>query len=466
MLRQIHPLRLLTQPLERLLPAQHFEEFRRELVIVNLSRLRIISVFNLLVGLTIIALVDVMNLLNLSLETRQQAFVLHLVFVGSSIFSFWFSHVKRPSRSAIKPWHLRVIMAIAIFILLPEAFLISAIAQHGGSAVAAHIFVLTIWAATLVLPPRFALVALSVSYASVMTTLLLLDRRGAFTLDLDEVMVLTMVTIVLVLIVALNMRQTAHEFLQRTMIEEERNTIALLNAELASAYQEAEALNTNLAATLRALEAEQQKSEQLLLNILPGSIADRLKSGETLIADIHEEVTILFADIVGFTKLSAEHSAVTIVQILNTMFSIFDRLCERYQLEKIKTIGDAYMVVGGIPHHRNDHAEAVARMALDILDEVESFKRSNAIDLAVRIGMHSGSVVAGVIGEKKFIYDLWGDAVNTASRMESHGEASKIHCTDQVYTCLNQSFLFEERGTVDIKGKGLMRTWFLVGARS
>jgi guanylate cyclase len=201
---------------------------------------------------------------------------------------------------------------------------------------------------------------------------------------------------------------------------------------------------------------ERDRSEALLLNILPSPIAARLKDGPTTIADSFDAVTVLFADIVGFTTLSSRITTDELILVLNEIFSAFDALAAKHGLEKIKTIGDAYMVVGGVPTTRADHAEAIARMALDMRDTIA--KRDN---LDIRIGIHSGPVVAGVIGTRKFSYDLWGDTVNTASRMESHGEPGRIQVSDVTRDLLAKHFDLTERGTIVVKGKGEMHTWFL-----
>jgi adenylate cyclase len=214
-------------------------------------------------------------------------------------------------------------------------------------------------------------------------------------------------------------------------------------------------------AYLRRLEGEREKSERLLLNILPQPVAEQLKQQQGTIADSFTEVTVLFADIVDFIELSAHISATDLVDMLNEIFSAFDRLAEVHELEKIKTIGDAYMVVGGLPTPRSDHVEAVANMALDMQQEIVHFKRENDEPFSMRVGMHTGPVVAGVIGTKKFIYDLWGDTVNTASRMESLGMPGGIQVTEEVYSRLEGKYLFEERGAVHIKGKGDVITYLL-----
>jgi adenylate cyclase len=207
---------------------------------------------------------------------------------------------------------------------------------------------------------------------------------------------------------------------------------------------------------------EQEKSDRLLLNILPESIAAKLKDGQSSIADGFAEVTILFADIVGFTVLSAQISPEELLVFLNEIFSAFDNLTEKYGLEKIKTIGDAYMVVGGLPTPSTNHAESIAEMALDMQEELAKFNAKHHSGINIRIGINTGPAIAGVIGTKKFIYDLWGDAVNTAARMESHGIAGAIQVTKSTYDILQNKYLFEDRGIIHVKGKGDMNTYLLV----
>lgn len=214
------------------------------------------------------------------------------------------------------------------------------------------------------------------------------------------------------------------------------------------------------------LRAEQEKSERLLLNILPQTIAERLKQGNSNIADGFAEVTILFADIVGFTEISSRTSPEALVQLLNSIFSEFDRLSELYGLEKIKTIGDNYMVAGGLPVPCLNHAESIAEMALEMQQIIAKFSDASGAPLNIRIGINSGPVVAGVIGTKKFIYDLWGDAVNTASRMESQGIPGKIQVSDSTYKLLQDGYLLEKRGTIDVKGKGEMTVYLLIDRKS
>jgi guanylate cyclase len=214
---------------------------------------------------------------------------------------------------------------------------------------------------------------------------------------------------------------------------------------------------------VNAFQREHARSEALLLNILPGPVAQRLKAGEAVIADEYSEVTILFADIVDFTKLAARTKPQELVNLLNKVFSAFDRLTRQHGLEKIKTIGDAYMVVGGLPVPQTDHATAIAEMALEMHAETARLGQELGEPLGLRIG--SGPVVAGVIGEQKFAYDLWGDAVNTASRMESQGVADHTQLTESAYQRVKENYVCEKRGTINVKGKNEMTTYFLTRKR-
>jgi class 3 adenylate cyclase len=213
---------------------------------------------------------------------------------------------------------------------------------------------------------------------------------------------------------------------------------------------------------IRERERLARENERLLLNILPGPIAQRLRDGEPLIADRFDDVTLLFADIVDFTRLSSKLTATELVAALNDVFSVFDDLVEHYRLEKVKTIGDAYMVVGGLTERAPDHAARVVSMALDLGQCVGDIESARRLGIAFRVGVHCGPVVAGVIGTKKFIYDIWGDTVNLASRMESLGVPGKVQVTHAVRERLGDAFRLESRGLIDVKGKGPMPTWFVV----
>ncbi len=217
----------------------------------------------------------------------------------------------------------------------------------------------------------------------------------------------------------------------------------------------------------RAVEKANRDNERLLLAILPPSVAERLRTGETSIADSFDEMTVLFGDLVGFTELSSRLSAAEVVGILNEVFSTYDELADTYGLEKIKTIGDAYMAVGGITQDSSGgrHAESVAEMALDMISATQRLAAASGHDLQIRVGMHAGPTVAGVIGMRKFIYDVWGDAVNKASRMESYGVPGRIQVTEETYRRLRDSFAFERRGEIEVKGLGSVTTYFLVGRR-
>lgn len=211
-----------------------------------------------------------------------------------------------------------------------------------------------------------------------------------------------------------------------------------------------------------ALRVERDKSDRLLLSILPAPVADRLKEGPEVIAERHDDVTVLFADIVGFTPLSDRLEPEALVQLLNRIFTEFDAIVSRHGLEKIKTIGDAYMAVAGIPEPMVDHAEAAARAAREWLQAVAALEETEGTQLEIRVGLHSGPVVAGVIGRQKFSYDVWGDTVNLASRMESHGVVGRIQLTEATRERLGSGFETEERGEVDIKGKGAVRAYLLL----
>jgi len=232
------------------------------------------------------------------------------------------------------------------------------------------------------------------------------------------------------------------------------------------AYQRLLERNAAFAALERSLadlKREQEKSERLLLNILPEKVAARLKNGEASIAESFACVTVLFADLAGFTEFSQHVAARHLVAMLDEIFSTFDHLARAHGVEKIKTIGDAYMAVAGLPVPRDDHAEAVAVMALGMQEAFRGVMRGRGLAMELRIGVHSGPVAAGVIGRHKFSYDLWGDTVNLASRMESHGEPSRIHVSQATRELLGDAFRFADRGAIPVKGKSTMRTFFLLG---
>lgn len=213
------------------------------------------------------------------------------------------------------------------------------------------------------------------------------------------------------------------------------------------------------------LENEQAKSENLLLNILPKEIAAILKNEKRTIADHYTEASVLFADMVGFTPLSARLPPVEMVELLNEAFSFFDSLLDKYNVEKIRTIGDSYMVASGVPRQRPDHAQALVRMALEMRDYIAEHEFCNGHRVSFRIGINSGSMIAGVIGRRKFVYDVWGDAVNVASRMESHGLGGAVQITQATYELIKDEFVCEPRGTVNVKGKGEMDVWLVISAK-
>jgi adenylate cyclase len=213
------------------------------------------------------------------------------------------------------------------------------------------------------------------------------------------------------------------------------------------------------------LRGEQVKSENLLLNILPKEIAAILKNESRTIADHYTEASILFADMVGFTPLSAKLAPGEMVELLNEAFSFFDSLLDKYNVEKIRTIGDSYMVASGVPRRRSDHAQALVYMALEMRDFIAAHTFRNGQRVTFRIGINSGPVIGGVIGMRKFVYDVWGDAVNIASRMESHGLGGAVQITRATYELIKDEFVCEPRGTVDVKGKGEMEVWLVVSGK-
>jgi adenylate cyclase len=216
-----------------------------------------------------------------------------------------------------------------------------------------------------------------------------------------------------------------------------------------------------------AMEAEYERSERLLTNILPSTIAQRLKDpSRNIIADKYEDASILFADIAGYTKRASDTPPSDLVRFLDRLYTDLDALVDRHGLEKVKTSGDSYMVVSGVPEPRDDHVEALACLALDMADAVADLKDPQGREVPLRIGLAAGPVVAGVVGARKFFYDVWGDAVNVAARMETTDVEGRIQVPQDVYERLNHAFLLEERGEVDVKGKGVMTTWYLVGRRN
>ncbi|MDA0251501.1 MAG: adenylate/guanylate cyclase domain-containing protein [Actinobacteria bacterium] len=215
-----------------------------------------------------------------------------------------------------------------------------------------------------------------------------------------------------------------------------------------------------------AMEVEYDRSEALLANILPASVAAKLKDpAHGVIADRYDDASILFADIAGFTEQASEIPPTELVRFLDRLYTTFDRLVDRHGLEKIKTTGDAYMVVSGVPTPRDDHLEALAALALDMSRAVADLRDPRGNPVPLRMGIADGPVVAGVVGARKFFYDVWGDAVNVASRMESTGVVGRIQVPHNVFERLQRSFILEERGEVDVKGKGVMRTWYLFGRK-
>ncbi len=252
-------------------------------------------------------------------------------------------------------------------------------------------------------------------------------------------------------------------------LEKENRTLARRLARMDSNVRQMEELQDSTSVLLtrltQELEEEKARSQALLLNILPQQIVDRLEAGETVIADRFPQVTVLFSDLVGFTEISSKLDAQVVVSELNALFSRFDALCEGFGVEKIKTIGDAYLAVGGLPGTDPDHVRAVAGLALEMVDAIRVPAATEGPGWRIRIGIHTGPAVAGVIGTRKFVYDVWGDTVNVASRLEASAEPNRIHVSQAVAQGLRGSFDLESRGTVDLKGKGETSSYVLLGRR-
>jgi class 3 adenylate cyclase len=244
------------------------------------------------------------------------------------------------------------------------------------------------------------------------------------------------------------------------------NSINHVVGQLESSLKEAHNQTDQAIAIAKEEEVQRKHSDKLLNNILPGLIAERLKKGESSIAESFPEVTVLFADIVGFTKLSEELGPRQLVNMLNDVFGRFDELALHFKLEKIKTIGDCYMVVGGVPDRSPTHCQQVAEFAIAARESIKSYSVEWGKELDIRIGIHTGTVVAGVVGKQKYTYDLWGDVVNVASRMESASLPGEIHVTETVHLRLADDFLFESRGNIEVRSKGKLNTYFLKGKRT
>jgi len=292
----------------------------------------------------------------------------------------------------------------------------------------------------------------------------------AFRLRVQQTLVLAVLNVALYEAVLLNLFLSDAKSLQQLVMESvvlwiAAGMVLLVAYVIETTTRQSFAQERLIAEQQEIIRLEKAKADNLLLNILPESIAALLKDEPKTIAQHHEHVSILFADIVNFTPLSAQMPPAETVDLLNNIFSYFDTLAEKYALEKIKTIGDCYMIAAGVPRPRTDHAQALANMALEIQDYASQHKFSGR-QLAFRIGINSGPVVAGVIGHRKFIYDLWGDTVNTASRMESHGVAGSIQVTDATHELIKRDFICEPRGIVNVKGKGEVKVWYVLAKKA
>lgn len=335
-----------------IVPLELRAEFRREMSFANVQRMTLVSSIILIVSVLLIITVDTFNLLHLSAEMRLTATILHFFLGSSAAFLILLARrFKNLDVAAMLPFHYRISVLLPSFLLILPTILIYYIAINVGQPSTVYLAVLMLWSAGLLMEFRFALVIIVINFIAFHSMMrLAINTLPTIDFGIEAYISTTMGTIAVLLAMKLGAHNSAISFVQRKQVEVERNRIALLNDEIAAAYEEAEVLNNNLTQTLRALESERQVSEQLLLNILPESIAVRMKSGETTIAEHFEQVTVLFADIVGFTNLSATMKPAELVSLLDRLFTEFDVLAQQFGVEKIKTIGDAYMAVCGIPH--------------------------------------------------------------------------------------------------------------------
>ena len=446
-----------------IIPPELQAEFRREMSLVNIRRMHLVSWVIVCANIILIVSIDAFNLLNLNFSARIIAFCLHSIML---VIAFGVIFLHRRYRSLrvqeMAQFHYNLGIILPTLLLIVPTVMMYFIVINQANPTGPYTAVLALWGAGSMIEFRFAVRIILINNAAFYGMMWYAHTQMPINFDVEGFFSVEMMTIGVLLGMSLSFRKNAEEFVQRKYIEFERNRISALNDEITAAYEEAEVLNNTLTNTLRALEHEKQTSDRLLLNILPRSIAERMKSGETAIAEYFQDVTVLFADIVGFTNLSSGMKPQELVALLDQLFSSFDALAEKHGVEKIKTIGDAYMVVSGVPQAAELQTERILLFAIDMLDCISYFNQEFQQNLSVRIGIHTGEVVAGVIGKHKFSYDLWGDTVNTASRMESHGEAGKIHVSEEIFTALHEKFIFEKRGEIDIKGKGFMHTWFLI----
>ncbi len=465
-----------------IVPPELRAEFRKEMSHINIRRMSLIAGVLAFANIIFLITIDVLNLLHLPVKARIIAFVLHASMLGVALGILWLStRFRGLNVDEMEPFHYQLGLLLPTGLLVFPTILLYQIALNNSNPTGPYCAVIILWGAGLMAEFRFAVRVILANNAIFYASMVYLGSQMPINYGIESFLSTELTTIGVLLGMSLSFRKNAESFVQRKHLELERNRIADLNDEIAAAYEEAEALNNTLTNTLRTLEHEQETSERLLLNVLPQSIAERMKSGETTIAEHFTSVTVLFADIVGFTKLSSSMSPAELVELLDRLFTAFDALANKHGIEKIKTIGDAYMAVCGVPEASAQHVERVLSFAHDIQHVMAQFREQEDFDIQVRIGVHTGEVVAGIIGKKKFSYDLWGDTVNIASRMESHGEAGKIHISPEVYDALRNhqsfgngrvsgdishlsitsGFIFEERGEIEIKGKGKMPTWFV-----
>ncbi|MCU0426047.1 MAG: hypothetical protein MUF71_10525 [Candidatus Kapabacteria bacterium] len=475
------------------IPEEHREEFWREIVFVNIRHARIFLAASSSFYLVLIYVINVRNALDFSEAENLRVLYMHLseFLLNAAVYIATTRKFPQTSRD-VSYYHIRLLQYFPFAIWLSLLVFFTVVVNTKGHPIFFYLSVV-IFCSALTLPPRLMTVFLGSLLLCLWWAILFFASIPLdVILNVQALLGSSLMTLFLMITAGASFKRSVAVFSQKKIIEKERNLIQLLkdqadimNTTLRQHQETLEQQSAEIEITNAALQEknliieqdrvslarERERSERLLLSVLPAVIAERMKSGETHIAEHFPAVTVLFADVVGFTKLSANVNPQELVELLDALFSALDALAAKHGLEKIKTIGDAYMVVAGVPVPVDDHTERVARFALEMQSALDAVrmqwvlegKELGAHKIQMRVGIHTGEAVAGVIGTSKFAYDLWGDTVNTASRMESHGEAGKIHVSEEIYQTLKDKFVFEERGEIEVKGKGVLRTYYLMG---
>jgi class 3 adenylate cyclase len=474
------------------IPEEYRYDYAREMFTESFRRMVTgFKIATIIMGVIVI-LIDVLEIVPIPSVYTSQAVSAHIALLSTLIVGYAIGRRIDPDAPDTKITTLMIWgTTFRTAVTVATYFLLYFIGLSGGSVIGAYAVFLALITAGLYADLNYTLTLALLN--AIAYTGVVIGSIGNIARAMEELIPGYALLLIAVSSSDILLRGMQNEYAARKQVEREREKAQDLNRQLGDANEEIQrqidTLNTQaqeieLSNTMlqnKALELEQErnmleranqeldierdKSDGLLLNILPEAIANRLKSGEQRIAERFDCVSVMFVDIVGFTPLANTKSPEELVHLLDQIFSLFDSIASKHGLEKIKTIGDAYMVVGGLPMVRADHAYQTAQTALDMITAIEPF----APDIRVRIGIHAGTVVAGVIGTKKFAYDLWGDTVNIASRMESHGAPGHVHISHEFFEALRPhapSADIQPRGDIDIKGKGTMATYFLRALRA